>query len=47
MVHEPEGQAQGGEDTLAEVRASFLAISLMRLNLALGWRTIRAEVIMR
>lgn len=36
MLHEPEEQAPEGEEAQAEVRASFLAVSLMRLNLGFG-----------
>lgn len=36
MIHEPEDQVQGGEEAQAEVRDSFVAISLMRVNLSFG-----------
>ena len=36
MLHEPEEQPQEREETQAEVRASFLATSLRRLNMGFG-----------
>lgn len=36
MLHEPEEQAPETGEAQAEVRASFLAVSLMRLSLGFG-----------
>lgn len=36
MLHEPEDQAPEGEEVHAEVRASFLPISIMRLTVSFG-----------
>lgn len=47
MIHEPEDQAPGGEGVQAEVRAGFLAISLMRLNLSCGVEGPLRSFIMR
>lgn len=47
MIHEPEDQAPGGEGVQVEVRASFFAISLMRLNLGCGVEGPLRSFIMR